>query len=113
MQIASPTKEQTIKYERELSQVEAKIDKNGFSIETLQNKIDILENLNRNEQALKNCEILLHFDPLNKKCHQTKLKLLKRLRKFKYISKYLNHSIDFFPTNGISNLNLSQKFKLS
>lgn len=109
----TPTKDNTEELSQELEEIEAQICKSGFTIETLEEKIEILDKMGENEKALKNCEILLHFDPLNKKCHQRKLKLLKRLRKFKYISDYLNHSINFFPSTGLSNLNFSQKFKIS
>jgi tetratricopeptide (TPR) repeat protein len=84
--------------------------KHGISTETLLLKAEILESQNKNEESLKLCELIFHFDPLNKEAHQLKLKLLKRLRQFQYITKYLNQSREMFPITGISNLTLSEKF---
>jgi len=40
------------------------------------------DKLQLNEQAIKHCDVLLFYDPMNKEAHQAKLKLLKRLRNY-------------------------------
>jgi hypothetical protein len=69
------------------------------------------DKLQLNEQAIKHCDVLLFYDPMNKEAHQAKLKLLKRLRNYQYISEYLIESNKVCPFAGLNNMNLRDKFQ--
>lgn len=96
-----------------LQEIEELIDSQGATKPKLLWKMKIEDSLGMTEDALNTCNLLLFYDPMNKDAHQTKLKLLKRQRKFQYITEYLSESIKMFPISGLSGMNLREKFKFS
>ena len=56
--------------------------KQGYSKQKLLLLIKLQDKLSMTPETLKSCDLLLFYDPMSKEAHQTKLKLLKRQRKF-------------------------------
>lgn len=94
-------------FEEALKFVEEGLTKESYNIKILMLKARLLDKMGDKEGALQICDLLLLFDPLNKPCHELKLRLLKRLRRFEYISKYLMKTMKLFPmSNGLGNFQL-------
>ena len=64
-------------------------------------KVDLQDMLGLFEEALQTCDFCLFFDPVNQRCHEKKLQLLKKLKMFKKISEYYPYTNKLFPDTGI------------
>ena len=60
-------------------------------------KYRIEEKLEKFEDALITCNLVLFIQPNNLECHQSKLKILKNLQKFNYLSDCLVATMTLFP----------------
>jgi len=84
-------------YDKARVYIEQTFSEIGPSRQSLYLKIELEEALHNHKEVIKTCDLLLMFDPLNRKCHESKLKALKALGNFEYISSYLEKSMKLFP----------------